>query len=723
MADEMVLETQQWLNNNYGNVLGFEKVKEDGKTGWPTIYALIRGLQHELGITELSDNFGTDTSNRFDTKIVPKFEIGYKSNVVRLIQYAFWCKGINPVQSGGEVTEYTLKAIKKLQSDAGFTNGDSKFDSTWAKALFDMSAFVLVSGGDKTIRGLQQWLNVNYKEYFGILPCDGIYQRATNTALIYALQSEEGLPPESEATEGQPFANGNYGNTTSQLTPTLQVGDSGGFVEILQYGLYVNGFYKKGPFNGNFTGKVASEVTSFASFMNYDTNDYIAGVANLTIIKGLLTSNGNTQRNSNALDTSTQLSNQDILNFKQFGFQIIGRYLTGSVGTGSDKRDKNLTTDEINKIVSAGLSIFPIYEDGGYEEDYFTSYQGYKDAFIASKAARDLGFPEGTTIYFAVDVDLQEGDIDATAGQYMIGVINGLAATEYSPGIYGTRNVCLHGEKLGMKYSFVSNMSYGWSGNLGYKMPDNWAFDQFIEYPIGGTPIDQGASSGKDKGHNHFEISTLPTINAKDALDSVASSDIFQGKLTLDKSVVIIDEPYLKFTISAAAKFKKEGNGPSFNVKNGKYVSDDGSTSLKDFLTKEFHLPSVGADLVVDQFGKYSLSSEYTAGNMSFKLSSSSDGIIKISATYNVQKAKQKTLSEELSMTMEVVVNPLTFVNEKVSGLGETALEFAKQILEGVAVGIAVVIIVGITTVSAPADAIGLAAAFIFTLITKSITG
>ncbi|MFG7388656.1 hypothetical protein ACGO3R_11955 [Lactococcus lactis] len=68
MADEMVLETQQWLNNNYGNVPGFEKVKEDGKTGWPTIYALIRALQHELGITELSDNFGTDTSNRFDSK-------------------------------------------------------------------------------------------------------------------------------------------------------------------------------------------------------------------------------------------------------------------------------------------------------------------------------------------------------------------------------------------------------------------------------------------------------------------------------------------------------------------------------------------------------------------------------------------------------------------------------------------------------------------------------
>lgn len=41
-----------------------------------------------------------------------------------------------------------------------------------------------------------------------------------------------------------------------------------------------------------------------------------------------------------------------------------------------------------------------------------------------------------------------------------------------------------------MKYSFVADMLYGWSGNLGFKMPKNWAFDQFVEYPIGGTPID-----------------------------------------------------------------------------------------------------------------------------------------------------------------------------------------------------------------------------------------
>ncbi len=33
MADEMVLQTQQWLNKTYGGVAGFDVVPEDGKTG------------------------------------------------------------------------------------------------------------------------------------------------------------------------------------------------------------------------------------------------------------------------------------------------------------------------------------------------------------------------------------------------------------------------------------------------------------------------------------------------------------------------------------------------------------------------------------------------------------------------------------------------------------------------------------------------------------------
>ena len=53
---------------------------------------------------------------------------------------------------------------------------------------------------------------------------------------------------------------------------------------------------------------------------------------------------------------------------KAAGYNIIGRYLTGSVGTGADKRDKNLTNTEVKLLLDANLKIFPIYEDGGYEE-------------------------------------------------------------------------------------------------------------------------------------------------------------------------------------------------------------------------------------------------------------------------------------------------------------------------------------------------------------------
>lgn len=55
--DKMVLETQKWLNETYGKDSRFKKVDENGKTGWPTIYALIRALQIELGISNTVDNF------------------------------------------------------------------------------------------------------------------------------------------------------------------------------------------------------------------------------------------------------------------------------------------------------------------------------------------------------------------------------------------------------------------------------------------------------------------------------------------------------------------------------------------------------------------------------------------------------------------------------------------------------------------------------------------
>ncbi|MGC3388305.1 hypothetical protein, partial [Enterococcus faecium] len=61
-----------------------------------------------------------------------------------------------------------------------------------------------------------------------IMPCDGIYQRNSNQALIFALQAELGYSP-SEAT-------GSYGNGTTSKTYPVTEGNSGNYVRIIQYG-------------------------------------------------------------------------------------------------------------------------------------------------------------------------------------------------------------------------------------------------------------------------------------------------------------------------------------------------------------------------------------------------------------------------------------------------------------------------------------------------------
>lgn len=96
----------------------------------------------------------------------------------------------------------------------------------------------------------------------------------------------------------------------------------------------------------------------------------------------------------------------------------------------------------MQNIFAAGLSVFPIYQDGGWSEDYFSESQGKEDAQLAAQAANNLGIPNLTIIYFAIDVDIQDGDIDGTVIKYFQGINSYLDYNGYQIGVYGTRNVC-----------------------------------------------------------------------------------------------------------------------------------------------------------------------------------------------------------------------------------------------------------------------------------------
>lgn len=315
MADEAALAVQQWLNTTYGSVPGFEKAPENGQTGWPTIYSLRMGLQHELGITGLSEAFGPATRAALDP-IVDSLVLNYstKKNITKLIKGAFWCKGISPGDFTDTFDSGLVAAFEELQSDAGLT-ANGKVTTNLMAALFDMSAFVLVSGGKEKVRTMQQWLNSQYSTNLGVLPCDGIYQRDTNLALIYALQVSLGIDT----------PNGTFGPQTDAALQgvSLSAGSTGEIVRIVEYGLYLNGYYD-GEIGTTYTAAIGNAVQSFGSFMKYDNASTTAGY---TAIKGLITSNGDTNRNSTAMDCATQLSASDVSNMRVAKFDYAGRYL------------------------------------------------------------------------------------------------------------------------------------------------------------------------------------------------------------------------------------------------------------------------------------------------------------------------------------------------------------------------------------------------------------
>lgn len=214
--DAMVLMSQQWMNKTYGNDNRYTKVVEDGLTGWGTINGLIIAMQIELGMTETAAIIGPNTRNKFNVK----YPNGIKEqsdndertdNMHGIIQCALWCKGYYAELGSitGQYKGQTAASVKELKSDIGFTSGvTSTVTIEIMEQLLSMKQFVLLSnqGGRSVIRSIQQKINREYKNYTGIIPCDGLYGREMNTAIIQVLQAVEGFGPE--------VSNGNFGNGT-----------------------------------------------------------------------------------------------------------------------------------------------------------------------------------------------------------------------------------------------------------------------------------------------------------------------------------------------------------------------------------------------------------------------------------------------------------------------------------------------------------------------------
>ena len=535
VGDPMVYLTQKWLNQEYGDVDGFGSVPENGKTGWDTVYGLLRALQHELGISSLANSFGPTTTSLYSQNLLYRQD-GVTDRKFAILQGALWCKGYNPGYNVYEKSDGTVvfegvfdetveQAIIELKEDAGLINPDGVVTVNVMKALMSMDTFKLLSsyGGTAEIREMQQRLNRKYEAYTGLTPCDGVYGRNTNKALIYALQAEEGLPTS--------VANGNFGNTTKLCCPEVPYvrnstaarrypGTSSSsyytssqissITELLQFALLVNGF-DVGEIDGVFDSGTQQAIRAFQKKMSIPQT----GKADKTTWLSLFISCGDTSRSALAADCATILTAAKAKTLYDNGYRYIGRYLTGTYNGGISKA---ITRTEAQIIFDAGLNFFPIYQTSARTNSYFTEAQGIADANAAITAAKNLGIPANTIIYFAVDFDCMDYQITSNIIPYFKKVHEVMSKSIYRTGIYGTRNACTRVSNMGYACSsFVGDMSTGFSGNLGFSMPDNWAFDQFYTTSIGSgdgyLEIDKDGFSGRDHGVSRLEeVSTEPTI-------------------------------------------------------------------------------------------------------------------------------------------------------------------------------------------------------------------
>lgn len=498
--DEMVLKTQVYLNAMYGGTFGYEIIPENGKTGWTTIYALTRALQIELGITTTADSFGPTTTAKFNERFPNGIQQqsngdNTEDNIYAIIQGALWCKGYSTGATG--ITKHfyggTGSAIMALKTDAGLTNPTSTVTLEVMKALLSMNQYVVVygMGGTSKIRTIQQYLNSKYMNYIGLAPCDGIYAREMNQAMIKVLQAIEGFSV-SEAT-------GYFGAGTKSRLPLLPSVTNAEATYLFRAALCCNGYDVS--LSTSWDAALERVITQFQNDMLLE----VTKMADVNTWMALLVSRGNTDRASNGCDTRFEITDERLATLKANNYQVVGRYLTGG-------SFKELREGEAERIIAGGMKMYPIFQESGADLGYFTEERGAIDAEKSTAAARKYGMPIDTIIYFAVDTDPQNTDITEKILPYFKGLSEHFDP-DYKIGVYGTRNVCTQVCEKGYAVtSFVSDMSYGFSGNMGFKIPENWNLDQYYEIKTSESgwdfDLDKTMYSGRFPVVEHIEHST-----------------------------------------------------------------------------------------------------------------------------------------------------------------------------------------------------------------------
>lgn len=159
-------------------------------------------------------------------------------------------------------------------------------------------------------------------------------------------------------------------------------------------------------------------------------------------------------------DTAATLDEARLRVLLERGMTFVGRYLAGRYA---------LTKEEKQCISRAGLYLVSIWECGSpTNAGYFTRAQGQSDAVRAIEAAKTLGQPQRTPIYFTVDYDASSADINGSIRDYLqeVKAVFRSYGDAYSLGLYGSGAVLQYFENS-FPYTWLAGAG-AWRGSAAY---------------------------------------------------------------------------------------------------------------------------------------------------------------------------------------------------------------------------------------------------------------
>jgi hypothetical protein len=191
------------------------------------------------------------------------------------------------------------------------------------------------------------------------------------------------------------------------------------------------------------------------------------------------------------LDTTADLT-RHALALKAQGVDFVLRYY-------SNNPSKNLSPDEARALARAGLQIGVVWETSGTHPGFFTRDQGLADGAAAFRMARELiGQPYGSAIYFAVDYNPTQAELDGPISNYFTGVHAALyvgagGQPSYQVGVYGSGLCCATLVERGIASLSWLSQSTAFTGSKDYAQQGRYNLIQMLPAPIvgaGGVVLD-----------------------------------------------------------------------------------------------------------------------------------------------------------------------------------------------------------------------------------------